>query len=276
MAKIFSHGTGRLAFSFGKMVASAAVVGTVVVSAVVVSAIAQSKTAQSNTTQSNTPLAQASSGPVVAELFTSQGCSSCPSAEAFFRDLSGDENVLVLEWHVDYWDRLHYGSAGKWKDPFSDASYTERQRVYNQAIRGQGGVYTPQAIINGTHETVGSRRSEIRSIISSADGVGSLAAARKGGKIHFSGSDAVIANTDKFQALFVTFLRDAETKVTGGENHGKSLRSANIVTAASVVKPSSGSEGFIVDLPEDGYGCALLLQEPRGGKILAAQYCPVS
>jgi len=85
------------------------------------------------------------------ELFTSQGCYSCPPADELLGELIEEQPDLVaLEFHVDYWDDLHYGAAGVWKDPFSDAEYTLRQRRYNATdLVGKQGVYTPQMIVNG-------------------------------------------------------------------------------------------------------------------------------
>ena len=78
---------------------------------------------------------------VVAELFTSQSCSSCPPAEALFSELAEEENLLTMEWHVDYWDTLIHGGS-KWKDRYSSAEFTDRQRSYNAEIRRTRGVYT--------------------------------------------------------------------------------------------------------------------------------------
>ena len=89
---------------------------------------------------------------VVAELFTSQSCSSCPPAEALFSELADQDNLLTIEWHVDYWDTLIHGGS-KWKDRYSEKEYTARQRDYNASLRGTRGVYTPQAIINGNWKT---------------------------------------------------------------------------------------------------------------------------
>ena len=88
-------------------------------------------------------------GAVVVELFTSQGCYSCPPAEKFLGDLSEQKSVIALEFHVDYWDDLVHGGDGKWKDPLSKPAYTQRQRIYNQRIRGTGNVYTPLMVIDG-------------------------------------------------------------------------------------------------------------------------------
>ena len=102
----------------------------------------------------------------VAELFTSQSCSSCPPAESLFAELAERSDLIVLEWHVDYWDSLVHGRAGSWKDPYSNPDWTLRQRRYNRALRGQSGAYTPQAVIDGRFETIGSRRETIENQLS--------------------------------------------------------------------------------------------------------------
>ena len=95
------------------------------------------------------PASAQNSPPVVVELFTSQGCYSCPPAEAYLAELAERTDIVALEFHVDYWDSLTYMWHGQWKDPFSSPQYTARQRDYNVAIRDQSGVYTPQMIIDG-------------------------------------------------------------------------------------------------------------------------------
>ncbi len=106
----------------------------------------------------------AQSIPVVLELFTSQGCSSCPPADALLIDLTASNTlgvqIIPLAYHVDYWDALG------WKDPFSQPQWTHRQRQYAQATRS--GVYTPQLIINGRHVVVGSNSWKIRNAIDTA------------------------------------------------------------------------------------------------------------
>jgi hypothetical protein len=94
--------------------------------------------------------------PSVVELFTSEGCSSCPSADKLVAVAQKEfkENTIVLSYHVDYWDRLG------WKDPFSKAAYTDRQRLYAEHLNLQS-VYTPQAIVNGKTEFVGSNKTAL-------------------------------------------------------------------------------------------------------------------
>ena len=93
----------------------------------------------------------------VLELFTSQGCSSCPPADRLLGTYTSKENVIVLSFHVDYWDRLG------WKDPFSSKAFTERQ--YNYASAMNAGVYTPQLVINGQSEMVGSDENKISATV---------------------------------------------------------------------------------------------------------------
>lgn len=208
--------------------------------------------------------------PVVVELFTSQSCSSCPAAEAVLRDLAEKDNVIALEWHVDYWDQLRHGNAGKWKDPFSNAEFTARQRDYNVVLRGTGGVYTPQAIINGQTETVGSRRSELNQIVSErkTQTVTPVIAMVKADSVVFHlGPQIADASL-----LAVTFKKSEVTEVGGGENKGKTLKEANIVVSAERVVDQGG--WLKIQAPSKGYGCALLAQNPKTMAIVGAAYCP--
>ncbi len=216
--------------------------------------------------------------PVVAELFTSQSCSSCPPAEAYFAELTGREDVIVLEWHVDYWDRLVHGRAGSWKDPYSDADYTKRQRDYNRALRGTGGVYTPQAVINGTKEMIGSRRSEIEAHLQPArHATADVWTATKGAQIEVNIGDYVMPLRRPADVIQLTLLPDQTTHVPRGENRGVTLTSKNIVLNAEKIGSYSGTaDTFSFTPPEDGKGCAIIVQERRGsqlGPILGATYC---
>src|SRR5208282_5788557 len=107
-----------------------------------------------------TPI-QAGERPIVVELFTSEGCSSCPPADALLAELAGRSDVLALSFHVDYWDRLG------WKDPFSSPDATRRQHGYADLL-GLATVYTPQMIVDGRWQAVGSDRSEVERALGSA------------------------------------------------------------------------------------------------------------
>src|SRR5215207_2954450 len=91
--------------------------------------------------------------PVVVELFTSQSCSSCPPADALLRELAGRADVIALGFHISYWDRLG------WKDPLSNPASTERQKAYARRLSGQ--IYTPQIVVDGTGEAVGTDRDAV-------------------------------------------------------------------------------------------------------------------
>jgi len=96
----------------------------------------------------------------VVEMFTSQGCYSCPPADELIAKMAArDSSILNLEFHVDYWNQLRYRGEGNWVDPYSSPEYSKRQRQYGSlGLSGRNGVYTPQAVINGVYGNVGSNR----------------------------------------------------------------------------------------------------------------------
>src|SRR3979411_2613952 len=133
--------------------------------------------------------AGAETRPVVLELFTSEGCSSCPPAEGIVNKLAQRPSVLPLSFHVDYWDDLG------WRDHYSLASATERQRVYARTLR-RSSVYTPQAVIDGSRDIVGSQRAAVMEAVSGRrDGVATSVSVSGGIiQIHVgAGSDAATA-----------------------------------------------------------------------------------
>src|SRR5215470_7773141 len=104
--------------------------------------------------EANSPTDAAEVRPAVVELFTSQGCSSCPPADQLLAELAQRSDIIALGFHIDYWDGLG------WKDPLSTPEGTARQQTYARLL-GSGQVYTPQLIVEGTREMVGSRREEV-------------------------------------------------------------------------------------------------------------------
>ena len=205
---------------------------------------------------------------VVAELFTSQSCSSCPPAEALFSELAGEENLLTMEWHVDYWDTLIHGGS-KWKDLYSSAEFTDRQRSYNAKIRRTRGVYTPQAIINGQLEDAGNRPSSVGRMIAKAPEL-YIPVEIDNNTVKIGGSDAAV------DVLFVRLLKEHETDVKGGENKGRKLAGKNIVLEAKVLG-QTGSSATEYKIPSVGQGetCAVLLQSlgSNVGPVLGAAKC---
>ena len=218
--------------------------------------------------------------PTVVELFTSQGCYSCPPAERFLGELADRDGILALEFHVDYWDNLVYGAAGKWKDPFSDPTYTARQRNYNVQIRKRAGVYTPQMIVDGEFEVVGSREGAVESVIEDAQSRGGkrvkVAAKPIGGGLKVSLKDGPERSGGVW---LVSFLRRQATRVLRGENQGKHLVSHNIVTDMRRIGDWDGKDRTIDvgSVRNDGNtGCAVLVQAGDAGPILGAAQCPVT
>ena len=215
--------------------------------------------------------------PVVVELFTSQSCYSCPPAEAYLGALVDRPGVVALEWHVDYWNDITYGSAGQWIDPYSAAAYTARQRGYNQAIRGTGAVYTPQMVVDGRLEAVGSRRDDVEAAMREA--AARPAAADVAIVLSDDGALAVTVDGAAGRGAGVWLVRYLEAETTAvprGENHGKTLNNHHVVTGVTRLGDWwGGPAGFAVPAPQPGHGCAVLVQPDGEGPILAAVGCPM-
>jgi hypothetical protein len=209
--------------------------------------------------------AGAETRPVVLELFTSEGCSSCPPAEVIVNELAQRPNVLPLSFHVDYWDDLG------WRDRYSLASATERQRVYARTLR-RPSVYTPQAIIDGTRDIVGSRRAELMDAVSGRrDGVATSVSISSGTiQVHVgAGSDSADA-----EVLLIGYLREATTPIGRGENSGRTLKESNIVLWLHDLGRWNGKplefEMSVNRLPENVTDIAVLVQSAGQGPILGA------
>ena len=225
--------------------------------------------------------AAASSGPaVLVELFTSQGCSSCPPADRLLGQLPGEVDgvqVLPLAFHVDYWDDLG------WRDPFSSAEWTARQNKYARAL-GAGRIYTPQLVVQGTADVVGSDRGKAVDLIRRAAGAtgGRIQATTVAGPNSLTVSvDAALgaskagSRADAWVALVENGLA---TRVARGENQGRGLVNHFVVrrlTRAFAVEPGSSRRGDVVLALEPGWrrdrmAVTVFLQEDRGLAVLAA------
>lgn len=217
--------------------------------------------------------------PVVVELFTSQACSSCVSAVKLFDELAAREDIVALSWHVDYWNLLNT-KHGRWSDPYSDASYTERQRQYNKNIRHRSSVYTPQMVVAGAGEAAGSSKEKVEKLINAAyaerveeSAVAGVHVSRAGGEVVFD----IGASENGGNAYLVKLAPQVETKVTRGENAGVAFSEVNVVTG---VRPLGvvrrvGAE-ITTPAPGANENCALIVQEPKQGRIIAAAYCNAS
>jgi hypothetical protein len=215
---------------------------------------------------------KAKKSPVVVELFTSQGCSSCPPAEALLGELANRPDVIALEFHVDYWDYIG------WKDAFAKPDFTERQRAYVRSLKGRYS-YTPQMVIDGQTHVVGSHRDEVEFLIRKyrdmeTDGP-AVAMKRKGETLDVSVGSAKAGGT--YDVVLVTFDKPHVTEVRRGENRGRKLTNANVVREIKSIGTWSGkAKSFDVPLAGmdgDG-GCAVLVQKRGPGPVVAAAKMP--
>lgn len=201
------------------------------------------------------------------ELFTSQGCSSCPPADALVIELSKDPDLIALTLPVTYWDYLG------WKDTLGKDSFAKRQKFYAKA-RGDGQVYTPQVVVNGTGHLVGSDKDEIQKTIQQLAPAGfpvqvGLKEANGNLEIKLASSGATSDNAAGVWVLPTTHL--ASVPVTRGENQGKTLSYANVVRGMVRVGDWNGRETTITaplsatQAPEaDGY--VVIVQTDQPGK----------
>ena len=203
--------------------------------------------------------ALAAGRPVVVELFTSQGCSSCPPAEAYLGELARRGDVLPLGFHVTYWNALG------WRDPFSFDGATLRQESY--AARLGGGSYTPEMVVDGRHHAVGSDRGAVEAAIRGARGDEAvpLSLVRKGGDLAI----AVGAGQGKGRVLLVGFDRQHRTPVGRGENSGRTLTESNVVRSLRVVTTYDGAP-LALTLPAGAGEEAAVIVQGADGRILGA------
>jgi hypothetical protein len=159
----------------------------------------------------------------VVELFTSEGCSSCPPADAVLVELANRPDILALSFHVDYWDRLG------WKDPFSSREATQRQERY-KTLLDLATVYTPQIVVDGRWQAVGSDRDAVERVLDVArrDHANmpiSLTIDRNNAQIRLS----AVGGPVPASVLLIGFDRRHVDKVKGGENGGRTLAHADVV-----------------------------------------------
>ncbi len=217
--------------------------------------------------------AQTGKRPVVVELFTSQGCSSCPPADAIIAELARDRpDLLPLTFHVTYWNNLG------WQDPFSFPGATERQRGYvARAVSPE--IYTPAMVVDGKQDVVGSDRRAVEAALAHAEAEAQTAApvdvVRAGNALAIT----VGAGAGHGSVLLLGYDRRHQTLVGRGENGGRALLEANIVRSMAVAGTwtgqalhlqtaiPAGEEAAIVVQADDGrvLGAARLNAWPRGG-----------
>lgn len=206
----------------------------------------------------------------VVELFTSQGCSSCPPADAFLGDLSARRDVLTLSFHVDYWDYIG------WKDPFASPRHTQRQRDYARQFDLRY-VYTPQMVIQGADQAVGSDRGAVLEKVASPRNKGrvkvSIRPDRKKGDVLIGIGGGVIDG--EADVVLVIYDKQHVTSVKRGENSGRTITNSNVVRSMRTIATWTGEAMTIPatlgDLAADGGdACAVLLQSKKTRRILGA------
>ncbi len=211
-------------------------------------------------------------GPIVIELFTSQGCSSCPPADALLAKLAADGTlggraIAPLSFHVDYWNDLG------WADPFSLPAWTERQHAYARSL-GDDRVYTPELVVAGSAGMVGSQRAQVAAAIANAPHQELLPATAKWDADRVAVTATAPANADVLVAIYET---STTTSVTRGENSGETLGSDRVVRRLELVA-RAGQHGTLA-LPLDpkwrGVGAVAFAQR-ADRHIIAAAMLPRS
>lgn len=211
------------------------------------------------------PLA-AQNSPVVVELYTSQGCSSCPPADKILHELAARDDVIALALHVDYWDYIG------WKDSFAKPAFTTRQRGYARAA-GHRTIYTPQMIVGGVDHVVGYKPMELAALIDShkdAPHPATIKMSRQGNRL----SIKCPAFSEQALPMLVQLVRysPAETvKIGRGENAGKTIKYHNIVTEWSQIGTWDGTTPLDLNIETSGSApIVVVLQKPGQREIIAA------
>jgi hypothetical protein len=205
---------------------------------------------------------------VLLELFTSQGCSSCPPADALLADLASNQSEIIpLALHVDYWDYIG------WKDTFADAAYTLRQKSYARAMQART-VYTPQMIVAGQDVIVGAKPMELvkhlQNHLMQGPQVG-MSAQRNGNALSVVVDAIAGPAKGGYVVEMVRYLPKATVQVTRGENAGANLTHVNIVTRWERLAEWSGAAPFELNVSIDGEEPIVLIVQQAGfGPVLAA------
>lgn len=215
--------------------------------------------------------------PIVVELFTSEGCSSCPPADSLLRKLDSTQpiagaHLIVLEEHVDYWDDLG------WKDPFSSHEFTLRQSGYAERLKVRA-PYTPQIVVDGGVEVLGSDARRVEAVLESARSRPAIVVRLSGvkfenGKVH---AHLETANLPSKAEIYVGLALDrADTQVKRGENGGKHLEHVAVLESLHHEGKAQAGQAFTRDviLPAESsrvaYRVIAFIQEPDQGKIIGA------
>lgn len=214
-------------------------------------------------------MAVAETRPVVVELFTSQGCSSCPPADAFLHELSQRDDVIALALHVDYWDYIG------WKDSFAQPAFTQRQKSYAKS-GGRRSVYTPQMIISGQDHVVGTHEEDASTLIQRHAAVQTgvvLTADRDGAGLVTIAAEAQDGVAGPLVVYVVGYAPSQTVEITRGENAGRTVDYANVVTNWMTVTEWDPSAPLRVQAQSDSDKPAVVIVQHNGtGPIMAAAH----
>jgi hypothetical protein len=202
----------------------------------------------------------AATAPVLVELFTSQGCSSCPAADKLAAELKDQPGVTVVSLNVDYWDYLG------WRDTLAKPAFSKRQMNYAHA-RGDMNIYTPQMVVNGATHVVGSNHSAVQNAIKAARHAQNLSFTKSKDEISFAMPSAGGAAT----LWALTYEPSVTVKIQRGENNGKTITYHNVVRHIEKLAPWNGSAPKI-SVPLKGLSMTntlVLLQSGNVGEVLA-------
>jgi hypothetical protein len=208
--------------------------------------------------------------PVVVELFTSQGCSSCPPADEMMHALAARDDVIALSLHVDYWDYIG------WKDEFADPRNAKRQRGYARTA-GRRSVYTPEMIVNGVSDIVGAKPMEVATAIERHKGTASLVALdlrRVGDTVRISAE--VIGEVSKPMRIhLLRYQPQREARITRGENAGKTIHYVNVTQDWQTLETWDGAKPLTLKAATPGkWPVVVIVQESEFGPILGAARVP--
>ncbi len=206
----------------------------------------------------------AQTSPVVVELYTSQGCSSCPPADEILRTLAGREDIIALALHVDYWDYIG------WKDSFGSPAFTRRQHGFARAAQART-VYTPQFIVGGTDFVVGAKSMELMDAVAGQRPNDiALNVSRSGNSLRISAAPGRVAGRDMVVQV-VRYTPEEQVSIQRGENAGRTISYSNIVTSWDVVGQWDGLSALNLTTPVSGNSpVVVIVQDAAFGPILAA------
>ncbi len=210
--------------------------------------------------------ATAQQGPIVVELFTSQGCSSCPPADRMLHELAARSDVIALALHVDYWDYIG------WKDEFADPRNAQRQRAYAR-VAGRRSIYTPQMIVMGQTDIVGAKAMKLSDAINAHKATPQpvqIDLTRAGGQVQIT-AQARQAQLGDMVVHMVRYRPLRESRITRGENKGHTYKYANVTEGWTVLGEWDGRAplNMTADVAGD-HPVVVIIQAPSDGPIYGA------